>query len=36
MKLNPEIVLRLNALAREGNRDVDELANDLLNDALSN
>lgn len=36
VKLNPEIVLRLNALAREGNRDVDELANDLLNDALSN
>ena len=31
VKLQPHIILRLNALARERNQDVDQLANDIIN-----
>ena len=34
VKLRPDIVLRLNALARESNQDVDQLTNNLMNRAL--
>ena len=34
VKLRPHIVQRLNALARERHQDVDQLANDLLNQGL--
>ena len=34
VKLRPQIVQRLNALARERHQDVDQLANELLNQAL--
>lgn len=34
VKLSPEIILRLNAYARERNQDVDQLANELLDRAL--
>lgn len=34
IKLRPNIIQRLNALARDKNQDVDQLANDLLNNAM--